>query len=178
MSIIAIVLIFISQITLAGEMKFTTNSNSLSTKDSLRISAKIVGITDGDSVDALYNGELLLKIRLAHIDAPEKRGNQPFWQKSKQKLSDLCFGQIVILTAKLNKNGTFESDRNGRMIATIYNQNQENVNMQMVKSGMAWHFKKYSADSRYHKLEQQARQSKLGIWSDKNPIPPHDFRNP
>jgi endonuclease YncB( thermonuclease family) len=41
------------------------------------ISAKIVDITDGDTVKALAGGNQLLRVRLSWIDAPEK--SQPFW---------------------------------------------------------------------------------------------------
>ena len=51
---------------------------------------KIIGVKDGDTVEGLYY-QFPINIRLEHIDAPEKR--QPFGTKSKEKLSDLCFGK-------------------------------------------------------------------------------------
>ena len=46
----------------------------------------------------------------------------------------------------------------------------------MVKLGMAWHFKKYSDDMSYDDLEREAREAKVGLWSDPNPIAPWDYR--
>ena len=145
--------------------------------DSLRIPVKIISIEDGDTAYALYNSELQLALRLAHIDAPEKRGKQPYWQQSKQKLSDLCFGQTITITSKRNSKGNFETDQNGRMIAVLYNNRGQNVNYQMVKSGLAWHYKKYSQDSRYDVAEKNAKAAKAGLWSSNSPMSPDDFRN-
>ncbi|MFT6841821.1 MAG: micrococcal nuclease [Psychroserpens sp.] len=131
--------------------------------------AKIIRILDGDTVEILYN-QLPIKLRLEHIDAPEKRGKQPYGNKAKLILSDLCFGQMV----KIHTEGGF--DRNGRLIGVIYNYAGLNVNKEMVRLGLAWHFKKYSEDNSYDFLEQEARNGKIGLWQDKTPIAPWDYR--
>jgi endonuclease YncB( thermonuclease family) len=46
----------------------------------------------------------------------------------------------------------------------------------MLRAGMAWHFKKYSDDTEYAQLENQARRTKTGLWADKNPVEPWIFR--
>jgi micrococcal nuclease len=55
------------------------------------VSARIVGITDGDTVKALVAGNELLRVRLNWIDAPEK--SQAFGQRFKQQLRELVFGR-------------------------------------------------------------------------------------
>ncbi|MDL5514308.1 thermonuclease family protein [Arenibacter sp. M-2] len=133
------------------------------------LKGKIIRILDGDTVEMLY-GELPIKLRLEHIDAPEKRGKQPFGNRAKLAISDLCFGQMV----KIRSDGKF--DRNGRLIGVIFNKDSLNVNKEMVRLGMAWHFKKYSDDMSYDELEREARASKVGLWKDPNPIAPWDYR--
>lgn len=133
------------------------------------IHGKIIRIVDGDTAELLY-GELPIKLRLEHIDAPEKRGSQPYGNKAKQQLSDLCFGQSVCIV------GEGEMDRYGRLIGVIINESGVNVNKQMVLLGYAWHYKKYSNDMSYDELERQARANKSGLWIGSNPVAPWNYR--
>lgn len=145
--------------------KKKTNSES----EKILFQAKIIRILDGDTVEILYD-KLPIKLRLEHIDAPEKRGKQPYGNAAKIALSDLCFGQMV----NVSSDGDF--DRNGRLIGEIYNAEGINVNKEMVRLGMAWHFKKYSDDMSYDVLEREARNSMVGLWQDPLPIAPWDYR--
>lgn len=52
---------------------------------------RVVAVADGDTLTILDASRQQHRIRLAEIDAPEKR--QPFGQRSKQSLSDLCYGR-------------------------------------------------------------------------------------
>ncbi|MES2922121.1 MAG: thermonuclease family protein [Verrucomicrobiota bacterium] len=52
------------------------------------------------------------------------------------------------------------------------------VNLQMVRDGFAWHFKKFSKDPALAKAEAAAKSAKLGLWIDPAPVPPWDFRAP
>lgn len=127
---------------------------------------KVVGIKDGDTFKVLHNRKEYT-IRLAHIDAPEKK--QPFGNKSKQYASTLCFGKEVLVRP------TQRNDRYGRIIAEIIIGNRV-VNKELVKQGLAWHFTKYSKSQEYVRLEREARQKRIGIWSEKSPIAPWDWR--
>ena len=128
--------------------------------------AKVVGIKDGDTFKVLYNNSEIT-IRLNHIDCPEK--NQPYGKNAKWKASDLCFGKMV----KIVSNG--KKDRYKRLIAEVYC-NNININKELVKNGLAWHFKKYSSNNDYAKLEIQARKLKVGLWQQSNPIAPWNWR--
>ena len=130
--------------------------------------AKVIRILDGDTLEILYNNKPI-KIRLARIDCPEKRSFQPFNDNAKKALSTLCFGQQVTVHSQ-------NPDRYGRIIAIIINSKKQIVNQEMIKQGMAWHFKRYSNDAVYANLEIQARKEKVGLWKDSNPIAPWDWR--
>jgi endonuclease YncB( thermonuclease family) len=136
----------------------------------IALKGKITRIVYGDTAELLYNGEFPLMIRFQHIDAPEKRGNQPYGNKAKTVLSDLCFGQQVTLITDA------EFDMGGRIIGVLINEEGINVNKEMVRLGYAWHFKKYSEDQSYEKLEKEARIKKRGLWQESNPVAPWDFR--
>lgn len=51
---------------------------------------EVIGVADGDTITVLSDGKAV-KIRLANIDAPERR--QPFGERAKLSLSQLCYGQ-------------------------------------------------------------------------------------
>jgi endonuclease YncB( thermonuclease family) len=135
------------------------------------ITGKVIAVKDGDTIKMLYDGKPLT-IRFAHIDCPEIKKGQPFGQAAKKFTSDLCFGQNVTVITE----GKY--DRYKRLIAVIINEKGENVNKELVKAGLAWHFKKYSSDTSYDKLELTARERKIGLWADDNPTPPWDWRKP
>jgi endonuclease YncB( thermonuclease family) len=134
----------------------------------LVFTARVIRILDGDTMEVLYHDQPV-KIRLAHIDCPEKRGHQPFGTKAKQALSDLCFGQMVTVQGQ-------KYDRYKRLIAVVINDKKQVLNQEMVKLGMAWHFKKYSSDLLYAQLEVTARKNKIGLWQEADAVAPWAWR--
>ena len=68
-----------------------------------------------------------------------------------------------------------KKDRNGRVLGEVFIGNM-NINQELVKKGLAWHFKKYSKSEEYAQLENSARKEKIGLWSEKNPIAPWEWR--
>lgn len=131
-------------------------------------SGKVIGVTDGDTMEMLIEGKTY-KIRLAHIDAPEKK--QAFGAKAKQHLSDLCYGKNATMAVT-------DIDRYNRNVAVVTLKDGTNVNKEMVKAGFAWWYYDYSKDVTYQKLEKEARNAKRGLWADKNPVAPWKWRKP
>ena len=130
-------------------------------------SYKVVGVKDGDTFVILFEGKEQV-VRFAHIDCPEKK--QPFGKKAKYFVSDLCFGKNIKL---IHEN---KYDRYKRLIAEIILEDGTNLNKELVKQGLAWHFKKYSKAFEYAELEIEAKNNKIGIWSEENPISPWEWR--
>ena len=136
------------------------------------ILGKVVGITDGDTVTVLDASKIQHKIRLAGIDAPERK--MPFGQRAKGHLSDLVFSRDVEVE-------TTKKDRYGRSVGNIIVDGRD-ANLAMVAAGMAWHYKQYereqSASDRklYASAEEQARLWRVGLWQDVNPTPPWEYR--
>ena len=133
---------------------------------SLELKGKIIHISDGDTVHLLTDNKEKIKIRLNDIDAPESK--QAFGNKSKENLKKYIYQKNVVVEYK-NK------DKYKRVLGTIYYQNRD-INLQQVKDGYAWVYKKYSKNHNYFKAEKEAKSKKLGLWSDKNPIEPWEFR--
>lgn len=129
--------------------------------------AEVIGIQDGDTLTLLVD-RAPLRIRLADIDAPEKK--QAFGQRAKQSLSDMCFG----------KSATYRTqaiDKYGRTVAHVTCAGID-VNRAQVERGMAWVYDKYNKDSGLPSVQAAARSSRKGMWANKNPIPPWEFRHP
>lgn len=128
--------------------------------------AKVVGVIDGDTVIVLTSDNEQIRVRLEGIDCPES--DQDFGQRAKQAASDLCFKKNV----RIEQSGT---DRYGRMLAFVY-VGEVCVNEELIKQGMAWHFKKYNQDPGLAKLEVEARKAKVGLWGQGNPVAPWEWR--
>lgn len=128
---------------------------------------KVIGIKDGDTFEVLYDS-VPEKVRLAEIDCPEK--SQPFGKNARQYASDLCFGKIVTVSSSGKR------DRYGRVVGTITTADGLNVNEELIKAGLAWHYKQYSKNEDLGILEQEAREKKVGLWADKNPQAPWEWR--
>ena len=130
------------------------------------IVGKVVGVSDGDTFTLLQNNQQI-RIRIDAIDAPEK--GMPYSKSSKKYLSALCFGKIV----KVN---SVKVDRYGRTVARITLPNGKDVSTEMIRAGLAWHYKAYSTDKILSNLEIQARKNKVGLWKDNRPMAPWEVR--
>ncbi len=133
----------------------------------ITISGKIIHVVDGDTYDLLTADKIKIRIRMDGIDAPER--SMAFYKVSKNYLGVLCLNKTV----KIVKTDT---DRYGRIVAFTYLENGKELGHEMIKAGMAWHFKKYNKDSDLAKLELEARKAKRGLWIDPKPVPPWEYR--
>ena len=131
-----------------------------------KFTAKVIGVTDGDTIVVLTDENKQIKIRLEGIDCPES--NQDFGTKAKQATVELCFQKTI----RIEQSGT---DRYGRMLAFVF-VDDVCINKELLKKGMAWHYKQYNKEEELAKLETEARKNKIGLWSMKEPIAPWDFR--
>jgi len=131
---------------------------------------KVVNVKDGDTAEILYH-DLFLNVRFDHIDAPELRGSQAFSKAARRHLIKLIENKEVYLVSERRLNGGF-----GRVLGTFYTKDGLNVNKEMVAKGYAWHYKKYSKDQSYARIEKCARKHQLGLWKDERTIAPWNWR--
>jgi endonuclease YncB( thermonuclease family) len=132
------------------------------------VEGRVVGVQDGDTFTLLIAENQTIRIRLAQIDAPESQ--QAFGQRSKQSLSELVFKKKVQVKKET-------VDRFGRIVGTVFVGDLD-VNREQVNRGMAWVFLKFLHDKSLIAVEAIARQGKIGLWSDPNPVPPWEYRRP
>ena len=131
--------------------------------DSIR--GKCVSCSDGDTLTILV-GEETFRVRLASVDCPESA--QAYGQKAKQALSQMVHGKDVIVHAT-------GKDDYGRTLAFVIVR-RINVAERLIKTGMGWHYSHYSDSVELSRLQEKARKSEVGLWADKNPTPPWDWR--
>ena len=133
---------------------------------------KVVSIADGDTVTVLDAAQTQHKVRLAGIDAPERK--QPFGQVARQYLASAVFGKTV--TIEWSK-----VDRYRREIGKVLLDGKD-INLMLVDAGLAWHYKFYEREQSpedrhsYSTAEQRARAARRGLWRENTPSPPWEFR--
>jgi len=132
------------------------------------VNGEVILVHDGDTLTVKTKRDRAYKVRLADIDAPEI--GQPFGKPARRLATDLTLGTTVRV------NYTFK-DKYGRLIGEVLLPNGELLNEEMLKAGLAWHYRvKYPHSSFLEKLEYKAWQKKLGLWVQAEPTPPWEYR--
>ncbi|EHE3515307.1 thermonuclease family protein [Salmonella enterica subsp. enterica serovar Infantis] len=136
----------------------------------LEIQGKVIRVLDGDTIEVLQDKQdkKPVRIRLANIDAPEKK--QAFGCWSANQLKALLAAQPVTVTYT-------QRDRYGRIIGRVFTTNGTDASRFMVKSGAAWVYERYNADESLPALQREAQEQKRGLWADSNPVPPWEWRD-
>lgn len=136
------------------------------------LQVKDARVIDGDTLEVLpFNGRSE-RIRLLGIDAPESK--QRFGNASRLSLAScLKKGQIRVQYR--------QKDKYSRLLGKVW-AGDTDCNLYQVKQGMAWHYKYFQNQQPvndrtfYSNAEKQAKQKKLGLWSDPHPVNPYNYR--
>jgi len=131
------------------------------------IYGRIVKISDGDSYHLLTEDFVTIRVRMEGIDAPETR--QPHSRKATDYLKSMTIGQKI----RLEKTGV---DMYGRTLGWSYLEDGRELGAEMIRAGYAWHYKFYNDDEHLAALEIEAKAAQRGLWRDKNPQAPWDYR--
>lgn len=136
------------------------------------IEARVTRVVDGDSLFVIVADNGVLGVRVAGIDAPEK--GQPFADVARRALLEqLHERQVRVEVVK--------TDAFGRLVGRVFVAGRD-VGLAQLRSGLAWHFKRYDADlapavrRRYARAERQAQLRGIGLWGDAAPVPPWEHR--
>jgi len=127
---------------------------------------KVVKVADGDTITVLDRAMVQHKIRLEGIDATEK--GQAFGIKSREALGGKVAEKEVLIVWK-------SKDRYGRILGDVY-LGDRHINREMVLGGMAWQYRQYNTSKELADAETEARKARRGLWVDKSPLPPWEFR--
>lgn len=137
---------------------------------------KVIKVKDGDTVviQPIQGGEFMT-CRLYGIDAPEtahgKKAAQAFGGEASKELKKMALGKTITVVPTGAK--TYNRDVCRLSIDDL------DINLEMVKRGYAWAYREYLKGpyaSEYIDAESEARKQGLGIWKERNPQPPWEFR--
>ncbi len=132
----------------------------------------VVKVIDGDTFDMVDGGRITHRIRLQGIDAPER--SQAFGNASTRSLTGMVSGKKVVVE-------WIKIDEYNRRVGKVL-VDQQDVCLEQIRSGMAWHFKRYEYEQSdeerelYDRLEIEARAARKGLWADAAPIQPWAIR--
>ncbi len=132
----------------------------------MALEGKVVAVLDGDTIEVLDGAKKLHRVRFDGIDAPER--GQPFGNRAKSTLSDLVFGKNV----RVDTEGP---DKYDRTIGRVHVDGRD-AGLAMLEAGVAWHYTKYDQSREYAIAEKSAKDAGRGLWADRNPVPPWEWR--
>ncbi|QDV36343.1 thermonuclease family protein [Tautonia plasticadhaerens] len=131
-------------------------------------SARVVGISDGDTLTVLVEGNRQVKVRLHGIDTPET--GRDFGTRARQASSELAFGKTVTIRDR-------DTDRYGRTVAEVILSDGTSLNRTLVAQGYTWWYRTYTpTDTELERLEAGAKAAKRGLWARPDPVAPWDWR--
>jgi endonuclease YncB( thermonuclease family) len=131
------------------------------------LSGTVVAVHDGDTL-TVRSGPSLFKVRLSDVDAPEM--GQVFGKQARQFTKARVLGRRVHVKVAM-------IDTQGRRIGEVIAEDGWVLNEELVHAGLAWYYRVNPVrNDRLQKLEQVAFANKLGLWVEKEPLPPWEFR--
>jgi len=128
--------------------------------------ATCIHVPDADDL-TLWMPHTHIRIRLAHIDAPES--GQPYASIAQRTLRSLALNREINFRI-------IKWDNYGRAIADTQTATAGDLSALLLKLGLAWWYRKYCRHPYYGQLEHHAREKKLGLWAEPNPEPPWSYR--
>ena len=124
----------------------------------------VIRVIDGDTyVFQTLGGSFI--VRMQGTDAPER--DQPFAKESAKFLQQYLNKEAVTEVSGI--------DRYARRLGTLFVGGHD-INLLTIRTGNAWHFKRYSSDQQYAEAGEYARKNRSGLWKLENPIPPWNWR--
>ncbi|MCI5130875.1 MAG: thermonuclease family protein [Candidatus Electrothrix sp. EH2] len=128
-----------------------------------------VKVLDGDTLH-VKQGKKTVKVRLYGVDCPESR--QKYGNQATEFARKLLLGKKVRVE-------TLHTDQYGRTVGLV-SIGRKMLNRELVRAGYAWVYpaycKKQPLCRELSQLEERAKKKKVGLWRDKRPTPPWEWR--
>lgn len=133
---------------------------------------KIIHVTDGDTLTVRTAQPLDYRIRINGIDAPEK--GQGYGDRAKRNLEILALNKEARLDC-------YKTDKYRRKVCRVFVDGKD-IGLEQVRVGAGWWYREYANEQTlaergaYGNAETEARAGHLGLWYDKGPMPPWEWR--
>jgi len=130
--------------------------------------ARVVAVHEGDLLTIRHDGHNET-IRLKDIDCPELK--QPYGKQAKHVTAAYVGNRDVVVRGLMR-------DKQGRVSADVLLHDGRNVGHELLKEGLAWWQRSASSNAGLDVMEELARASRKGLWTDSNPVPPWKWKAP
>ncbi len=141
----------------------------------------VLRVIDGDTILVQSPDNLRQSVRIAGIDAPEPA--QPFGREAREYLARLVSGGDVRAECPA-------LDHRISVVCKVWTRPTDcaacertvDVGLAQISGGMAWWYRRYALEQaaedrkHYEAEEKTARENRRGLWADKKPVPPWEFR--
>ena len=136
---------------------------------SVTYNAEVIRVVDGDTIHVRNAEGERKKIRLYGIDAPEMK--QRYGAKAGRYLASRIGGEFATIEV-------VDTDQYDRQVALVFDAKMANLNQEMIAMGFAWAYRKYLTENYtdWVTIESKAKEKKYGLWGQKKPIEPWEFR--
>jgi endonuclease YncB( thermonuclease family) len=150
------------RITVAGALAITACTAAAAT-----LTARVTDVHDGDTITVRARTKTIT-IRLVYIDAPEL--SQSWGRESRRALQEL----VRLEEVRVRTRG---KDKYARTLAEVSRTRDGlDVNLELVRRGMAWAYTRGAARNAYDAAERQAHEARMGLWQDPAPVRPSRWR--
>jgi micrococcal nuclease len=129
--------------------------------------ARVLIVHEGDRLTVHHQGRKDM-MYLRGVDCPELK--QPYGKQAKHATAAYVGNRDVVVR-------DLKRDRQGRVTADILLEDGRNIAHELVKEGLAWVQPGKGHDQALKDMEELARASKNGLWSEPDPTPPWKWKS-
>ncbi len=140
---------------------------ALADKPLYKFACRVMAITDGDTLTVREEDGAQHTIRLAGIDAPEL--GQRFGATAREALRPKVHYRMVRVDINAHEFVWY------RLVGRVY-VGERFINAEMVRDGFAWRDVQHDSAREFTAAEAEARKHRRGLWADKDPMPPWEWR--
>lgn len=130
------------------------------------IEGRVIAVNDGDTIVLRSQGRTV-RVRLAEVDAPEL--HQPYGYQARELTARLVLDRNVRVEV-------VTTDRYDRLVGHVRTEDGKDLSEELLRSGLAWWYRQYSNNRFFQQLEKSAREQPVGLWAEKDPVPPWLYR--